>query len=396
MKKAPGQMKWMASVESWLWLSFPAANLLSISAGEVIAALLFLFWLPRAGKNRQLPGAVLPVIAILAWTIVSGLAGDPAHWTSAIGKWPVIIMTLVAFDWASSGNNIARPLTALFAMATLLIPYELWQFLYTSYGRARAFTGGAPNLGSNLMMAVIFGSAYLLVSKGRERNWMAVGALACLAGLILSMNRSALLGAVAALALLAVPRRPMLVPLMLAALTLSMAVAPESNYSWRVRSVFNPQHLPSSRDRPRLWMSGLAMVRDRPLAGFATRENFQGQYAATYRSPLAEEKGTPGHVHNSYIHSAVLHGIPGLGLVLWLLAVLWANIRAASAGDNDSPWKQAAALALAPLFIAVLVNSFFDFVLADGQRALMFYVLAGLLLGSISRSRGVSPARKRG
>jgi O-antigen ligase len=137
------------------------------------------------------------------------------------------------------------------------------------------------------------------------------------------------------------------------------------------------------------------MVRDRPLAGFATRDNFQAQYSSRFRSPLSEEKGTPGHVHNSYIHSAVLHGIPGLGLVLWFLCVLWRNIRSASAGVRDGPWKQAAAMSLAPVFLAVLVNSFFDFVLADGQRAMMFYVLAGLLLGSVALTRRASP-RSRG
>jgi O-antigen ligase len=377
-------------VESLLWLLFPAANLLSISAGQVIAVLLFLFWLPRAGRKRLLPGVFLPLLALLAWTLVSGLSGDPAHWYQAIGKWPVLLMALVAYDWAKSGQDISRPLTALFAVATLLVPYEVWSFLYTEYGRAKSFTGGAPNLGTILMMALVFGSAFLLVSKGRQRKWMTVAVIACLIGLLLSMNRSALLGLFAAFAVMAVPRVPMLAPAFLAMLTFSMAVAPDSAYSWRVRSFFYP-HLPSTRERPRLWASGLKMVRDRPLAGFATRDNFQAQYSSRFRSPQSEEKGTPGHVHNSYIHTAVLHGIPGLGLVLWLLCVLWRNIRSVSAGVRNGPWKQAAAMSLAPIFLSVLVNAFFDFVLADGQRAMMFYTLTGLLLGSINRSRREFP-----
>ena len=385
----------LEQAENLLWILFLPSNLLSISAGQVIAVLLVLFWLPRAARNRHLPGAILPFIALLIWTLVSGLVGDPGHWSGAIGKWPVLFMAVVAWDWASAGGGIARPLTVLFAAATLLIPYELWSFIATVYGRARAFTGGAPNLGSNLMMAAIFGSAFLLVSRGRNRQWMAAAVLACLVGLIFSMNRSALLGALVAFAIMAVPLRPMLVPAFIAAIAFSMAVAPDSAYSWRVRSYFYP-HLPSTRERPRLWMSGLKMVRDRPLAGFATRDNFQAQFTAKYRSPQSEEKGTPGHVHNSYIHTAVLHGIPGLGLLLWFLAVLWKNIRSSSAGERDGPWKNAAAMALAPVFLAVLVNSFFDFVLADGQRAMMFYALTGLLLGSIYRSRKVSPEKKRG
>jgi len=383
-------------VEAFCWLVFPATNLLSISAGEVFAVVLFMFWLSRARHSRHLPGAILPFIILMAWTLVSGIIGDPGRWTDAFGKWPVLFMAVVAWEWAASGRDIARPLMALFITAIALVPYEIWSMVATEYARARAFSGGAPNLGSNLMMASVFGAIFLIVSRGKGRKLVAVGLVACLAGLVLSYNRSALLGVLVALTLAVVPMRPVLVPAALAAVTFLAAVAPESHFALRFRSVFKPDIQPTSRERPRLWASGLRMVRDRPLAGFATRDKFQEQFNAGYRSPYSEDKGTPGHVHNSYIQSAVLHGIPGLGLVLWFLAVLWRNIRHSAAGERDGPWEKTAAVALAPLFIAVLVNSFFDFVFADGQRAMMFYTLTGLLLGSISRRPRISPAKKRG
>ncbi len=107
------------------------------------------------------------------------------------------------------------------------------------------------------------------------------------------------------------------------------------------------------------------MIRAEPLAGFATRTGFMDAYSTSYRASDSLEP-RPGHVHNSYLQTAVLHGIPGLGLLLWWLVSLWRM--------SPSP--------AIPLFAAVLVNAFFDFVLADGQHALMWYVLLGILLGA--------------
>ena len=119
-----------------------------------------------------------------------------------------------------------------------------------------------------------------------------------------------------------------------------------------------------------MWLSGLNMIRDRPLLGFSNRRNFIIWYNTKYRDPMSLET-VPGHVHNSIIQTAVLHGVPGLGLLLWWLAALWRI--GTRTGD------------LVPiLLIGTFINAQVDFTLADGQRALMLYTLIGLLLGGYS------------
>jgi O-antigen ligase len=121
-----------------------------------------------------------------------------------------------------------------------------------------------------------------------------------------------------------------------------------------------------------MWFSGLQMVRDRPLLGFTSRRNFIIWYSTRYRDPGALET-VPGHVHNSVLQTAILHGIPGLGLLIWWLAVVW------RAGQSRPTPDMAA---IQPLLLAVFINAQVDFVIADGQRAMMLYVLLGLLLGT--------------
>jgi len=122
-----------------------------------------------------------------------------------------------------------------------------------------------------------------------------------------------------------------------------------------------------------MWYSGLTMVRDRPLLGFTSRRNFIIWYSTRYRDPGALET-VPGHVHNSVIQTAILHGVPGLGLLCWWLLALW---RGASLATDDDDLS-----ALQPLLLAALVNAQVDFVIADGQRAMMLYTLCGFLLGN--------------
>lgn len=329
-------------------------------------------------------GLAWPLGIFFGWVLLATLLAQPTarDLKDALGKWSFVLLLLPAYAQAVSGARLKNMLWILLAAVVLMTPSFIWSAFATEYGRARAFSGGSPNLGSNLMMASILFIAWGLHVRGWPQIRFLAAAAVVLACLGLSMNRSALLGCVAALSLIAGRKYPAWLAIGLMALGVVLAAAPQSTPVRRLRTILVYQESPSARERPRMWNSGMRMLRDRPLLGFASRRNFMHWYESTYRDPNAEETDTPGHVHNSVLQTAILHGVPGLGLLLWWLLIIWRQAWRLF-GRATGPLAPLA-LSAAPLLIAVAVNAQFDFVIADGQRAMMFYTLTGLILGACS------------
>jgi len=311
---------------------------------------------------------------LLATLLVRPYAGD---FKDVFGKWAFVLLLPLAYSQRLDEAAVRRAIAVLGAVTLAFIPFFLRGYFSPVVNRAIALSGGGPNLGSIMMMAAVACTAWVLAPRpqtGRERApWLPLcGAALFAAVLVLSLNRGALLGAAVALAWLAARRRPALLAAALFAGAVFLALQPHSRVVERLRSVVQWHESFTSQERVHMWVSGQAMVRDRPLLGFASRRNFIVWYSTHYRDPFVVET-VPGHVHNAFLQTAILHGIPGLGLLCWLLVCLWRR------GDGGSPDLS---VALQPMLLAVLVNSQVDFVLADGQRAMMFYTLSGLLLGA--------------
>ena len=273
-----------------------------------------------------------------------------------------------------------------------LFPLYVWTWSFSADARAGALSGGSPNLGTNLMMILLLLLPAVLAARGEALA--ALGSVATVLGgaLALTINRSAALGAAAGGLWLAARRAPVLLTLGLAGLAAGTAAFPETRPVIRLRSIVRYQDSASAAERFSLWRSGCHMVRDRPLAGFTGRRKFMdalyGRYqlpGGTYSLPRA------GHVHNSFLQTAVLHGVPGLGLLLWWLAVLCRMAWRARGTCAARFYEDGALLArgLVAMLIGVLLNAQFDFVLGHGgQHSIVFYALTGTILGSLIAPRG--------
>ncbi len=371
-----------------LWTCLPAAILLSITAGQIVAALAVLRW---ATTGRRWPaGLATPVLAFLGWAAASTLLGGSgvASLRDGAGKWAFLLLLPAGWAHIRAGGDIRRSLVALLVTAAGLLPFGVRAFLAAPGGRAEAFSGGGPHLGSNLMMALVVAVAVAITPA---RPWLrraAAGGAGLLAiGLALTLNRAAALGALAGTTVAIGRRRPVLLAAALLAAAGILAATPGAKPVLRLHAGLLYPVDDTSRERVLMWTSGLRMIRDRPFTGIGGRRNFIRTYEARYRHRDSREP-EPGHVHHSYIQTAVLHGVPGLGLLGWWLAVL---LRHALAVRRSIPWGET----LIPLTTAVLVNAGFDFVLADGQHAMMWHALTGLLLGSATAPALRTPPRRR-
>lgn len=358
------------------WTLLPAAILISITTGQVLAALLTAAWAAnRVRRPWTWPGGTrIPLLAFFGWILAAGLLVRPypGDFKDIAGKWGLVLLLPLAYSQRLDGKHLRRALLALAVATVALLPVFLKGFHNVEDGRAISLSGGAPNLGTNMMLAALLCASLAGSTAGMERTVLGTGALLFGGIMGMTLNRGALLGAGAGLTLLTARRRPALLAAGLFTGVVAMAIFPHSRTVERLRSVVEWQESFSSQERMHMWYSGLMMVRDRPLLGFTSRRNFIVWYSTRYRDPGALET-VPGHVHNSTIQTAILHGVPGLGLLCWWLLALWRRGRATASEDLA---------ALQPLLLAALVNAQVDFVIADGQRAMMLYTLCGFLLGT--------------
>jgi O-antigen ligase len=180
--------------------------------------------------------------------------------------------------------------------------------------------------------------------------------------LVFSRTRSAWLGVIAGLAVLAALRKPKLLYALPAALGLILVLSP--------RSILERVTLSdaSSRDRYYMWQAGLDMVIDKPIFGQGT-----GMILDVY--PKFRWEGAPNpnapHLHNNFVQVAAERGAPCLLFLFWLLFILgreaWRTRRQSRMG----------VIALA-ILTTTLVSGMFEYTLGDSEILMLVLLLCAL------------------
>lgn len=196
-----------------------------------------------------------------------------------------------------------------------------------------------------------------------------IGALA----LLLSRTRSAWLGVIAGLAILAWIKRPRLLLFLPGAVAVVLLLSPHTILD---RLTLTDA---SSKDRYYMWQAGLDMIMDKPIFGQGT-----GMILEVY--PKYRWQGAPNpnapHLHNNFIQIAAERGLPCLAFLGWLLYLLGQEAYRVrhSAGNG--------ALVLAALG-ATLTAGMFEYTLGDSEVLMVILVLTALPFSA--RGHGSEP-----
>ena len=197
--------------------------------------------------------------------------------------------------------------------------------------------------------------------------------------LVVSQTRSAWVGALLGLAVVAALRAPRLLWLVAAAAIAVLVVSPAAVSS---RLTIRDD---SSRDRYYMWQAGVDMVLDKPVFGQGP-----GMILAVYpryRWPEATHPMQP-HLHNNLLQIAAERGLPGLAFFLWWVAAAFlAALREARRSAAGGP-AGAAAGALAGL-AAVFVAGLFEYNLGDSE-VLMLVLLLTAVPFALARERAAA------
>jgi hypothetical protein len=188
--------------------------------------------------------------------------------------------------------------------------------------------------------------------------------------IVISRTRSAWLGVLAGLVVVAVLRAPRMLWL-LAATLVALTVARPTTIADRLTITDT-----SSVDRYYMWQAGIDMIRDRPVFGQGPG-TILSRYPL-YRWPQAPNTQAP-HLHDNALQIAAERGIPCLGFWLWWIA--------AAAGDAYREWRRpgaaarwAAGAALA-IITAMMVAGLFEYNFGDSEVLLFVLAVAGLTYG---------------
>ena len=289
--------------------------------------------------------------------------GFLGHYMSASGV-AMAILVLATARLAFSPGPRPRP-----------VGFSLPLLVLAGVGTVAAATAaGHGTLAARLFVAALAALAAAVALSTREAARATSSALPWLAApvaawaLVASQTRSAWIGALLGLAVVAVLRAPRLLWLIGGATMVVLVLRPAA---LTPRLTIEDD---SSRDRYYMWQAGIDMILDKPVFGQGP-----GMILASYpryRGPEATHPRQP-HLHNNLLQVAAERGLPGLAFFLWwVTAAFLAALREARAGAaSGSRWAAAGALAA---IAAVFVAGLFEYNLGDSEVLMLVLLLTAV------------------
>jgi O-antigen ligase len=188
--------------------------------------------------------------------------------------------------------------------------------------------------------------------------------------LVVSQTRSAWIGTVVGLAVLALLRAPRFLWLVGAATAAVLLLRPAAVTE---RLTLGDA---STSDRYYMWQAGVDMVLDKPVFGQGP-----GMVLAVYpryRWPEATHPMQP-HLHNNLLQIAAERGLGGLAFFLWWAVALFAAaIREARGETSGGPGVGGAAGAALAALAAVFAAGLFEYNLGDSEVLMLVLLLAAV------------------
>jgi len=404
----------LGTVEAW-----------SVAIFELIVLLLLLLWATKAIVDKRLeinfPSAALPLGAFVLLALIQSVAinGGGARIASLSmdveatrGAATVIFFLFVCFLVAS---NFFRGAERLRSLANFLIVFGLvlamfaliqhftWEgrlFWFRPMPAAGAGTGG-PFVNRNhfagymeMLIPIPLALSLSRAVRGEARLLYAFAAAIMGIAQLASLSRGGLVSLVFGLIFLAVfstrGKRDALhsgakrsFSVRPAALIIAMAGAIIAGVVWVgadldiVRRVANdPMTTGATMDRQAVWGDTLKMFAEHPIIGVGV-----GAFETVY--PIygrGNGKFVIQFAHNDYIQVLADGGIVGGILAVWFIIVVFRDF--SRGAKTKDPLAGALALGSAAGIFAMLVHSLFDFNLQLPSNALLFLVLAAIVVTS--------------
>ena len=240
---------------------------------------------------------------------------------------------------------------------------------------------------SGLLMLVITAVVARILHERRERLWPALVLPALLVALVLTLTRSAWVGACVAMALLFLLKDFRLIGAVPVIAALFFALAPPQ-VTQRFYSMFD-LHDPTNRDRVAMLREGARMIETDPLTGMGP--NMVERAYARFRDTEAVERVNP-HLHNVPMQIAAERGLPALAAWIWFVGSATVGLAALYRSGRQ---RFLAATGLGAV-AAMLSAGLFEHNFGDSEFLMLLLMLMTLPFAAEQPSGEAAPTRGEG
>ncbi len=359
-----------------LLLLFGFALPLSIAVSQILLTVLVVLWLASraapAGRPPT-PAFFRPLAAYGAWTLLVSVPFSLAPATSLVESREVLLFLIVpvvhGLAHGGRARTVASAVLAAGAAAAAVGIVQYGFFDHDHLGRRPHGSMGHYMTYAGLLMLLTGAALSRLLFEARDRGWAMAVLPALAAALVVTLTRSAWIGAGIGAGLLLILRDRRLLALAPAAVAVFLALAPAQVVD-RVHSTFDLTD-PTNRDRLAMVTVGAGMVRDHPLTGIGpglvetAYDEYRPEHAVNVTNP---------HLHNVPLQIAAERGLPALALWGWFVAAVTMDLRRRL---RDPASRTLAAAGLASV-AAMLAAGMFEYNFGDSEFLMLLLVLVTL------------------
>ena len=347
----------------------------SIAVGQIaltVAGAAYLFLLASERRAPTLPNWTSPLILYAAWTLASASASaNPLRSLADCKQLLLFLIVPVVFEFVTS--RMAMTLTSVVLTAgaiSAVVGISQYSLLeYDELGLRPRSTLSIYMTFAGLMMLVTNVAVARLLFSRHHRVWPAVTLPPVVTALVLSLTRSAWIGAAAGIAYQLSRRDFRWLGLLPLAVAIALAVAPIQLTS-RAYSIFDAQDQ-TRRDRIAMVQMGAAMIGDHPI--FGVGPDMVREVYASYRPMTAIQAENP-HLHNVPLQIAAERGLPALVIWIWFIAALLGGLLDSLTHGRHRMLGAAAIGAVC----SMLTAGMFEYNFGDSEFLMLFLVLITL------------------
>lgn len=358
----------------------------SIAASQTLLGLA-LASLLLGGRKPRWPPVTVPLLAFMAWTLLSLAASpNPQGGLPQIKKFYVYLMLFAVFSalrtvrevrWVAYGWVMGASLSALWAMRQGYLLYKATDsyffFVYSNGARITGFMGHWMTFSSITMMALLMAGALLLFDRDRgDQKYITIGVSILGIGLLAGWQRSFWAGAAIGAMWLLWSRKPWLVMLAPVFIGVTLAANPFSVRDHLVL-LFRPQYnlLDSTAHRAALRATGWEMIKAHPIFGVGPEQVLPRFYDyAPHEVPNPKpDSWSIQHLHNLYYQYAAERGIPALLALLWFLGRALYDFSRARRTVARGQWMLNGAIAC---ILGIMISGWGEVNLGDSEPLAMF------------------------
>ncbi len=365
-------------------LGFVVSAPFSISIAQVCVFTAVAAWLASMSKTAPLLTQKFPLwgpwLLFALFTLASAFhAPDSLGSLIKSRELTQIMIFYLAMNVVQDDREALWLVKALFVAASVAALYALGvslQGVISLANRPSGFFSIYMTFGGFLLVVGLLAFTYLLVpTRERKSGWVYVSALLILAALITTLSRSAWVGLLIGVAVVAVASRRKMVSLCLAlAVALAVFLAPHS-IRQRVESMVNPRDK-TAVERIDMWKGGIEMFMDKTLLGFGPGQ-IKDNYAR-YANPDADRK-SPSHLHNNIVHLAAERGVFALGAWIWAWTGYFVLVSRRLRDSRDAPFgtrfRMTGGLAVAAGFLSA---GMFEYNFGDSEVVMLVFMATAL------------------